>query len=63
MSTERILVHQDIRDEFTKILRETASVFDAREGFELCRDGAVDNIKGLIREAVDSVSVLNLDGD
>jgi acyl-CoA reductase-like NAD-dependent aldehyde dehydrogenase len=55
MSTERVLVHDSIAKEFERVLRDTASALDKREGFELCRPGAVDNVRALVKDATDQV--------
>jgi hypothetical protein len=56
MSTERILVHKDIVEEFSGVLSDTAKALDSRDGFELCRVGAVEGLKTLIEDAREQVS-------
>ncbi|OCF38361.1 hypothetical protein I317_07869 [Kwoniella heveanensis CBS 569] len=54
MSTEQVLVHQDIAAEFEKVLRTTADEAGWNGGMQLVRPGAGDAAKELADDAVDS---------
>ncbi|WVW86088.1 hypothetical protein I302_108127 [Kwoniella bestiolae CBS 10118] len=52
MSTEQVLVHSDIAEEFEKVLKETAEKAQWGEGMEMVRHRSGDGAKALYDDAV-----------
>nr|XP_031860470.1 uncharacterized protein CI109_004081 [Kwoniella shandongensis]KAA5527542.1 hypothetical protein CI109_004081 [Kwoniella shandongensis] len=52
MSTERVIVHDDIAEQFERVLRETAEQVKWSGGMEFVRPGAVDGAQALIDDAL-----------
>lgn len=56
MSTERILVHESVASDFEKELVIGAKELEGRDGLELVRPNAVEEIEAHIDEAIQAVS-------
>jgi hypothetical protein len=57
MSTERVLVHESLMNGIQKELKRQWSQVKDKE-FDLVRPGSVDDVKGMISDAEDKVSLL-----
>jgi acyl-CoA reductase-like NAD-dependent aldehyde dehydrogenase len=55
MSTERVIVHESLATEFEEALKEAVQTIKDRK-FDLIRPSAVDELKSVVDEAVQSVS-------
>jgi acyl-CoA reductase-like NAD-dependent aldehyde dehydrogenase len=55
MSTERVIVHESLATEFEGALKEAVQTIQDRK-FDLIRPSAVDELKSVVDEAVQSVN-------
>ena len=55
MSTERVIVHESLATEFEAALKEAVRTIKDRK-FDLIRPSAVDELKSVVDEAVQSVN-------
>jgi len=58
MSTERVIVHESLATEFEGALKEAVQTIKDRK-FDLIRPSAVDELKSVVDEAVQSVSSIS----
>ncbi|WVQ77709.1 hypothetical protein IAR50_007399 [Cryptococcus sp. DSM 104548] len=54
MSTERVIVHQDVAEEFERVLKRQAEGANCRGGMELVRSGGAEKARAMAQQAVES---------